>query len=63
MIWITNTTDGIEPSVLRRFAYSIHFRPFSRKQRHRLWESVLRQNKAKRFFVSRKSVNLQPSTM
>ncbi len=50
MIWITNTTDGSETSVLRRFAYSIPFKPFNRKQRERLWESVLRQNRVKRVF-------------
>ena len=47
IIWITNTIENIEPSVRRRFAYSIHFRPFSRKQRARLWESVLKQNRLK----------------
>ncbi len=47
IIWITNTIENIEPSVRRRFAYSIHFRPFSRKQRARLWESVLKQNRVK----------------
>ena len=50
MMWITNTTDGIEPSVLRRFAYSIQFKPFNRKQRQQLWDSVLRQNRVKRAF-------------
>jgi transitional endoplasmic reticulum ATPase len=47
IIWITNTIENIEPSVRRRFAYSIHFRPFSRKQRAMLWESVLKQNRVK----------------
>lgn len=50
MVWITNTIDGIEPSVLRRFAYSIQFKPFNRKQRQQLWDSVLRQNRVKRAF-------------
>jgi SpoVK/Ycf46/Vps4 family AAA+-type ATPase len=35
MIWITNSIDGIEKSVLRRFAYSLCFKPFNRKQRIR----------------------------
>ncbi len=45
IIWITNTIENMEPSVLRRFSYSIHFRPFNRKQRIRLWETILKQNK------------------
>ena len=47
MIWITNSIDGVEESVLRRFAYSLCFKPFNRKQRIRLWNSVLKNNKAK----------------
>ena len=47
IIWITNSIEGIEPSVRRRFSYSLHFRPFNRKQRLRLWETVLKQNKVK----------------
>ena len=47
MIWITNSIDGVEESVLRRFAYSLCFKPFNRKQRIRLWNSVLKNNRAK----------------
>jgi transitional endoplasmic reticulum ATPase len=50
IIWITNTIENIEPSVLRRFSYSLHFRPFNRKQRIRLWETILKQNSAQRCF-------------
>ena len=49
MIWITNRIDDIEPSVLRRFAFSFHFRPFNKRQRMQLWENILKKNKAKRF--------------
>ena len=49
MIWITNRIDDIEPSVLRRFAFSFHFRPFNKRQRIQLWENILKKNKAKRF--------------
>jgi len=49
-IWITNTIDGVEDSVLRRFAYSLYFKPFNKKQRVSLWESILRRNKVKRLF-------------
>ena len=50
MIWVTNSIDNIEDSVLRRFAYSVYFKPFNRLQRIQLWENVLSQNKCKRFF-------------
>jgi SpoVK/Ycf46/Vps4 family AAA+-type ATPase len=52
MIWITNTIDDIEESVLRRFAYSLHFEELNRRQRTRLWEGILENNRAQRFFSS-----------
>jgi len=56
MIWITNSISGIEGSVLRRFAFSLHFRPFNRRQRIQLWDNILQKNKCKRLF-SRKEVD------
>lgn len=50
MIWITNNISEIEGSVLRRFAFSVHFPAFNRKQRIGLWESVLRRHRVKRCF-------------
>ena len=47
IIWITNKIRGIEASVMRRFSYSLHFRPFNRTQRVRLWENILKRNRAK----------------
>ncbi len=49
MIWITNRIDDIEPSVLRRFAFSLHFRPFNKRRRIQLWENILTANKVKRY--------------
>jgi len=48
MIWIVNDIGEIEPSVLRRFAFSLHFRTFGREQRRELWRSVLKANRAGR---------------
>jgi len=45
IIWITNTIDSIEDSVLRRFAYSVHFPSFNLNQRVKLWQSILSKNK------------------
>ena len=50
MIWITNDISSIEGSVLRRFAFSIHFREFNRRQRIDLWESILRRHRVKSCF-------------
>ncbi len=50
MIWITNSIQGIEDSVLRRFAFSVYFKPFNRRQRIMLWENIVRQNKCKKYF-------------
>jgi len=49
MIWITNRIEDIEDSVLRRFAFSIHFRPFNKRQRIQLWKNIRLNNKAARF--------------
>lgn len=51
IIWITNSIAGIEDSVLRRFAFSLHFKMFNRRQRVELWNNILVQNKCKRFFT------------
>ncbi len=48
MIWITNRIDGIEESVLRRFVFSLSFRPLGRRERERLIERVLRRHRVKR---------------
>jgi transitional endoplasmic reticulum ATPase len=49
MIWITNRIDDIDKSVLRRFAFSLHFRSFSKRQRIQLWENIVCKNKVERF--------------
>ncbi|HPD57982.1 MAG TPA: AAA family ATPase [Smithellaceae bacterium] len=50
MIWITNKIDQIDPSVLRRFSFSLHFQTFNQQQRVKLWESILRRHRVKRYF-------------
>ena len=58
MIWITNQIEDIEPSVLRRFAFSLHFRPFNKHQRILLWENILKKNKSKRLLTQPEIENL-----
>ena len=50
VIWVTNSIHGIEESVLRRFAFSLCFKPFTRMQRVHVWDRILRRRKVKRFF-------------
>jgi SpoVK/Ycf46/Vps4 family AAA+-type ATPase len=50
MIWITNSIDHIEQSVMRRFAFSVHFPAFNRRQRFALWESILRRHRVRKRF-------------
>lgn len=41
IIFIVNDVRLLEESVIRRFSFSIHFKPFSRGQRIRLWKNML----------------------
>ncbi|HOG91754.1 MAG TPA: AAA family ATPase [Smithella sp.] len=50
MIWITNSIEDMEDSVLRRFAFSVHFPAFNRRQRFSLWESVLCRHHVRKLF-------------
>ena len=52
IVWICNSIRNIDPSLLRRFAFSIRFKPFTRKQRVMLFENIIRTNRVKRFFSS-----------
>jgi len=44
IIWITNFSCHIEESTMRRFAYSLHFTKFSRKERSAVWKQMLRNH-------------------
>jgi SpoVK/Ycf46/Vps4 family AAA+-type ATPase len=46
-VWICNDIQRIEASVLRRFAFSVHFHPLSPGQRQSQWDSLARKNKVK----------------
>ncbi len=41
MIFIVNDVKLIEESVMRRFAFSVHLKPFSRSQRVKIWRDIL----------------------
>ncbi|MFH1709334.1 MAG: AAA family ATPase [Planctomycetota bacterium] len=42
MIWIANSVEQVEESTLRRFDYSIEFRPFTGRERAVAWERLLK---------------------
>jgi SpoVK/Ycf46/Vps4 family AAA+-type ATPase len=48
MIWICNQVDGIDASTRRRFAFSVAFRPFGRRQRLQVWQTVARTHRVRR---------------
>ncbi|MFQ5561690.1 MAG: AAA family ATPase, partial [Nitrospinota bacterium] len=49
IIWITNNSDRMESSVLRRFAFSRHFKMLSFTQKNRIFKTCLRQNNLENF--------------
>ncbi len=44
MIWTVNSIARMEESVARRLALSVRFKPFTRKQRIGVWESILEKH-------------------
>jgi len=65
IIWITNDTSDIEPSTLRRFAFSLQFQPLTSARKVRVFQYALRRRKVEgllthdqiRRFSERYSVN------
>jgi transitional endoplasmic reticulum ATPase len=49
MVWIANTIENVEPSVLRRFTFSLHFKALSTNQRIQIWDRIVQKHKIKRF--------------
>jgi SpoVK/Ycf46/Vps4 family AAA+-type ATPase len=45
IIFIVNDIKLLEESVIRRFSFSIHFKPFSRAQRIQLWKNLAQNQK------------------
>ena len=50
IIWITNSIQHIEDSVMRRFAYAQFFPEFNEEQRKLLWKSIIVNNESDEFF-------------
>lgn len=50
MIWTVNSIAQLEESAARRFSYSLAFKTFSRVQRKRIWENILRDYRLDTFF-------------
>ncbi len=58
IIFIVNDTRFLEESVVRRFSFSIHFKPFSRGQRICLWKSLLQKHQIEDTFTDAQISNL-----
>ncbi|MFH0823699.1 MAG: ATP-binding protein [Pseudomonadota bacterium] len=50
MIWTVNSIANLGASVARRFSFSLCFKPFSRVQRKRVWETILTDYRLDSFF-------------
>lgn len=50
MIWTVNSIAQLEESVMRRFSYSLGFKPFNRVQRKRIWQTILQDYRLDSFF-------------
>lgn len=51
VIWISNNTEWIEASSLRRFDYSLRFERLDAEKRLDMWHSVIREQHAQRLFT------------
>jgi SpoVK/Ycf46/Vps4 family AAA+-type ATPase len=49
VIWIANDIGHIHPSVRRRFSYSVCFKPLNRDERRRVWNGILKEQRAAKF--------------
>ena len=52
-LWIVNEVNDIEASLLRRFAFSLHFKALDRAQREALWSRVLERYGIEQHFDAR----------
>lgn len=48
MIWVCNEIGGIDESVQRRFAFSLGFNRFGRRQRLQLWQTIAGAHRVRR---------------
>ncbi|EGB15666.1 AAA ATPase central domain protein [Pseudodesulfovibrio mercurii] len=53
IVWITNSIEDVEDSVLRRFSYNMKFTPLTAAQREVLFDRILRKHKVKSLVPSR----------
>ncbi|MBM4311177.1 MAG: ATP-binding protein [Deltaproteobacteria bacterium] len=58
VIWIVNDASDIDPSVMRRFAFSAYFSNFNRTQRVVLWNTVLERRGAARLLNEQQVASL-----
>ena len=53
LIWISNDVSRVDRSILRRFAYSVHFSGFGIRQRERAWRLMARKSPLRGYFTGR----------
>jgi SpoVK/Ycf46/Vps4 family AAA+-type ATPase len=50
IIWIVNSINEIDNSILKLFAFSLHFKKINQRQRFNLWQSALSHNMVEKWF-------------
>jgi len=50
IIWIVNSINEIDNSILKHFAFSLHFKKINQRQRFNLWQSALSHNRVEKWF-------------
>ena len=56
IIWITNEHTRIEDSTMRRFSFSLEFKPYTSKQRREIWHALLETNNTLRDSIGRDDI-------
>jgi len=51
IIWITNNSNSIEPSVMRRFAFSMKFKRFNTAKKFKVFKYALQQHGLENYFT------------
>jgi SpoVK/Ycf46/Vps4 family AAA+-type ATPase len=49
VVWVVNDIEHVHPSVRRRFAYSVHFKPLNCEERRRIWKNVLKEYRVTKY--------------
>jgi len=58
MIWVTNRTDQIDPSTMRRFSFCVEFKKFDKDKRLKILSSEMRRKGLEKYFTDTELKNI-----